>query len=174
MNTDRAHETEKCSDLELPLPDNPPLFWKKDQGKQGGDDDGRTDEDGIDGRSHMEESDRLGDLMNGIWDRGDEAGEERTAIEVSQLPPPIEHERQDGEAGNGISIEILCPRIVELVEIVLEKRRGRPNNDGAEDCSVSAYECFTSLGCHIIEANGLVLSDWKERKAGLQLIYVSI
>jgi len=122
----------------------------------------------------MEESDRLSDLMNGIWERGDEASEERTAIEVSKLSPPIEHERQDGEAGNGISIEILRPGIVELVEIVLEKRRGRPNNDGAEDCSVSAHEYFTSLSCHIIEANGPVLSDWKERKAGLQLIYVSI
>ena len=81
-DADRADQTEKGSDLKLPLANDPSLFRKKDQGQQRGDDDRGTDENRVNARAHVEESDGLGDLVDDVWERRDEAREKQAAIEA--------------------------------------------------------------------------------------------
>jgi len=121
----------------------------------------------------MEEGGGLGDLMDDIRERGNEAGNKGGAVERWLLPSE-EYEGQHSEEGDGIPVKILGPWIVETVEVELKERGGRPNKDGRENGSVTSNECFGSFRCHLIGAIDGLRCDWKERKAGLQLICVSI
>ncbi len=82
-------------------------------------------------------------------------------------PEAVKHERHDGEAGDGIAVEILRPGIVEAVEIELEKGGRRPDEHGREDGGVTLGECSRSFR-HFFQAFGKRLFDWKENSAGLQ------
>ena len=121
----------------------------------------------------MEEGDGLGDLMDDIWERGDEARQEYAAIESRTVARRTEiHEWQNGEAADRIAVEVLRPRIVEAVEVELKEGWRRPDQHGGEDSGVASHELVASLARHFLEAIGRIRFDWKERKAGLQLIYV--
>ena len=87
----------------------------------------------------MEEGDGLGDLMDDVWERGDEARKEYAAVEARAVATKID-ERQDGEAADGITVEVLRPRIVESVEVELKKGWRRPDEHSREDRGVTSHE----------------------------------
>jgi hypothetical protein len=87
----------------------------------------------------MEEGDGLGDLMEDVWEGWDEAGKECAAIEATAIPTKID-ERQDGEATDGVAVEVLRPRIVEAVEVELKEGWGRPDKDSRKDRGVTSDE----------------------------------
>ena len=160
-DADRADQAEKGADLKLPLANDPALFREKDQREERGDDDGGADEDRENARAHVKEGDGLRDLMDDVWERRDEAGEQNGAIKPrSAAPEAIKHERQDGEAGDGIAVKILRPGIVEAVEIELKEGRRRPDEHGREDGGVTLGEC--SLFRHFFQPLANVVSIRKK------------
>src|SRR3989442_11486800 len=88
--------------------------------------------------------------MDDIGERGDEAREEYATIETRSVARKTEiHEGQDGEAADGIAVEVLRPRIVEAVEAELKKGWRRPDEHSREDRGVTS-ECFPFFFRHIL------------------------
>ena len=62
---------------------------------------------------------------------------------LDQTPPPqwwwhaVENEGRDGETRDGITIEILRPRIVVTIEIKLKERGHRPDGDRGEERGIT-------------------------------------
>src|SRR5215217_1340725 len=76
--------------------------------------------------------------MDHVRQRDDEAGQEQAVIQrTGSASKWMESEGDDREAGNGVTIEVLCVWIVEPVQVKHEQRRRRPDQDGAEDGGVA-------------------------------------
>ena len=50
---------------------------------------------------------------------------------------PIKEKWGNGDAGDGIAIKILCPRVVVAIQVILKERRHRPDDDRGEDSGVA-------------------------------------
>ncbi len=147
-DADGAEYSEQGADLKLPLAQNLAFFWKHDEREQSGDDDGEASEDGIDAGADVFEREHLGDLMDDVRHSGQEAKSEGAAIEARSAAFEAKNdEGSDGETGDAVTVKILRPDIVMVLEKkILEKRRQRPDDDGGEDREVAARKAKRRAG----------------------------
>jgi Flp pilus assembly protein TadD len=137
-HTERAGQPEKRAGLELPLADHVAFFWKEREREQRAEDDGRANENRVNAGAHIKQSDDLRDLMDDIWQTRNQTERDRADVDLRTTAELKQNDRNDGEAGDGVAIEILRPRIVEAIQVKLKERGQRPNADGSEDGAVSA------------------------------------
>ena len=133
-----ADETEQCTKLKLPLPDHRSFLRKKREGEERGEDNRRANENRIRTRAHIKQRHHLRDLMNDIWQTGDQTKPNRADVDPRASAKFKNNEWDDGETGDGVSVEILRPRIVEAIQIELEQRGQRPDRDRGKDGGISS------------------------------------
>jgi len=126
--------------LKLPLPKNVALFRKENERKQSSHDYRRTGEDGVNAWTDVNKGDRLSDLMDDVWDCGDQAENERAKIEPRPASSPNTKSDEGGDrnTGNAVAVKILRPNIIVTQQEKLEKGWQRPNDDGGEKCQISS------------------------------------
>ena len=121
------------------------LFGKKREREQRGENHRGARKDRVHTRAHVKKGDYLGDLVDHVRKTGSETYHHRAPIEPRGTAlAPVDQQRRNGETSNKISIEILCPRIVITVQVVLKKRRRRPDNDRGEDRGIAFREVCTT------------------------------
>ena len=162
-----ADQSKKCSDLKPPLSDYEAFFREKYEREESGEDDGRAPEDRVDAGADIKKRDDLGDLVNDIWKTWYQTERDRADVDLGSTAELKKNERNNGEAGDEITVKILRPRIVETIQVILKKGRQRPDDDGGEDCGVSARE-LARASCH--EANCGTASRFSQVRAGLAQI----
>ena len=82
----RADQTEQCAKLKLPLPDDRSFLGKKCEREQGGEDNGRANENRVDARPHIKERDHLRDLMNDVRQTRNQAKADRADVDLWSTP----------------------------------------------------------------------------------------
>ena len=142
-----ADQSKKCSDLKPPLSDYEAFFREKYEREESGEDDGRAAEDRVNAGADIKKRDDLGDLVNDIWKTRYQTERDRADVDLGSTAELKKNERNNGEAGDEITVKILRPRIVETIQVILKKGRQRPDDDGGEDSGVSARE-LASVSCH--------------------------
>jgi hypothetical protein len=83
----------------------------------------------------------------------------------------IKNERHNGETGDRITIEVLRPRIVETIEIVLKERRHRPDDDGSEKRGIAFRDVAMSIlhgGKRVFAVSSLALQTIKASDTNFQ------
>ena len=97
----------------MPSPQNVPLFREENEREQRGHDYRRTREDRVDTGTDIKKRDRLGDLMDYIRERRDEAEDKRTQIEPGAAVSDAEGDKRcDGETSDAVAVEVLRPDVV--------------------------------------------------------------
>ena len=146
-DADGAEQSEEGADLELPLLDDPTLFREKNEREESGHDDGGTNEDRVDARSHVIERNHLSDLVNHVRQRRQETDAEDVPVETrSAALKSIKGEGKNSQKRDRITIKILREGIVESVEIELEKRWCRPDENGRKNGGITLGEIFFVRG----------------------------
>src|SRR5207248_11019588 len=85
-------------------------------------------------------------LMDNIGQAGKKADAESVHVDPgSAAADAIENERGNGEASHRVAVKILGPGIVVAIQVVLEQRRHRPDEDGGEDRGVASREVRAAL-----------------------------
>ena len=121
------------------MPENVPFFRKENEREQSGHDYRRAGENRVNPGTNIKERDRLGDLMDHVRERGDQAEGKRAQIEQGCAAPDAEgDERCDGEAGDAVAVEVLRPNIVVTQQVKLKQRWKRPNDNSGEKGQISA------------------------------------
>ena len=70
----------------------------------------------------MKKGDRLGDLMDNVWDGWDQAEGKRAKIESRSAAPDAKGDKGcDRDARDAVAVEILRPNIIVTQQIKLEK-----------------------------------------------------
>jgi len=112
-----AEQSEQRSELKLPLANDVALLRKKREGEERGENHRRACEDGVDTGTHVKQSDDLSDLVDDVWNAGNQAKSDGADVDPGSPAKLKQDERDDGQAGDGVAIKILRPRIVETVEV---------------------------------------------------------
>lgn len=121
-DADRADQPEDGPDLKLPLADDPSFLREKDEREQCGEDNRGAAEDGVDAGPHVKKRDRLGDLVDDVRQRRDEADEKKSGVQTrSAFPKAMEDKGQHGEEAHQVTVKILRPRVVITVEVKLKE-----------------------------------------------------
>src|SRR5439155_27174604 len=145
-HTKGADESEECPGLKLTLTDDAAFFRKKCEREQRSEDDGGAGEDRVNARPHVKKCHHLGNLMDNIGQAGKKADAESVHVDPgSAAADAIENERGNGEASHRVAVKILGPGIVVAIQVVLEQRRHRPDEDGGEDRGVASREVRAAL-----------------------------
>ena len=104
------------------MPENVPLFRKENKSEQCGHDYRRTRENRVGAGTDVEKRDRLGDLMDHVRERRDQAQGKRAQVEPGSAAPDVESdERCDGETGDAVAVEVLRPNIVVTQQVKLNQ-----------------------------------------------------
>jgi len=124
--------------LKLPLTNDVAFFREKCEREQCGEDDRGASENRVHAGAHIKKRHHLRDLMDDIGQAGQEADADSVHVDPgSAAADAIENERRDGEAGDGVAVKILRPRIVIAIQVILKERRHRPDEDGGEDRGIA-------------------------------------
>src|SRR4029077_8709356 len=118
--------------LKLPLADYVAFLWKEGEREQRAEDERGANENRVDAGPHIKQGDDLCDLMNNVWQTRNQTESDRADIDLRTTTELKQDERNDGQAGDGVAVKILRPRIIEAIQIKLKERRDRPNADGGE------------------------------------------
>lgn len=133
-----AGEPEQRADLEPPLANDVAFLWKKNEGKERGEDNRRAPKDGVNARAHVKQSEHLCDLMHDVWDARSETNSNGVPVDLQLTSPePTQDKRRDCQTGDEIAIKILRPDVIIAIEKELEERRKRPDDDGGKDSRVT-------------------------------------
>ena len=94
--------------------------------------------------------------MDDIGNTRNEAKAERMDVDLGAATThAVENEWGNGEAGDGVTVEILRERLVVADEVKLKERRHRPNRNAGEECGVTSGE-FPGVSLHAADC-GMVL-----------------
>lgn len=139
--SESSDKAEQRADLELRLPDHVPLFWKKHEREQCGEDHGGARKDRINARAHVKERHHLGDLVNDVWNAWQETNGNRLHVDLrSATTSSTQEKRHDCQARDRVAIKILRPDVVIAIEEELKERRERPDDDGGENRGIASGE----------------------------------
>lgn len=136
--TESAEQPKAGPDLEFPLANDKAFFRKKCQRQERCEDYRRSSENRVDARAYVEKSHHLRDLMNNVWQARQKTKPNCSHVDgLAEAVGTPEHQRRDRDAGHGIAIEILRPRIIKPIQVIHEKGRQRPDKHSTEDRGIT-------------------------------------
>lgn len=98
------------------------LVRKENEREQRSHDYRRTRENRVDTGTDIEKRDCLGDLMDHVRERRDQAEGKRAQVEGAPAAPDTEsNERCDGETCDAVAVEVLRPNIVVTQQVKLKQ-----------------------------------------------------
>ena len=112
-----AEQSEQRSELKLPLANDVAFLGKKGEREECGKNDRCPSNNGEDARAHIKERDDLSDLVDDIWQTGDQAKTDGADVDLRSAPKLKQNERDNGETGDRVTIEVLRPWIVEAIQV---------------------------------------------------------
>jgi hypothetical protein len=118
-----AEQPKQCANLKLPLANDVAFLGKKGEREERGEDDRCPSNNGEDARAHVKERDDLSDLVDDIWQTGDQAKTDGADVDLWSAPKLKQNERDNGETGDRVTVEVLRPWIVEAIAYPRESRR---------------------------------------------------
>jgi hypothetical protein len=126
----------------------------------------------VDAGTHIEKSHHLRDLMDDIGQAWNEAKPNSAHVDPgSAAVDAIENQRRNGEACGGVSVKVLRPRIVVTIQVILEQRRNRPNDNGGQDCGVAFRKISGARNTCELEGIG-VRGSFRCRWVGMRLLHI--
>src|SRR4029077_20078057 len=111
---------------------------------------------------------RLGDLVDDIGQRWNQARDEGRSIDPAAFRPEAEEDkRQHREKCDEVTIEVLRPGLVVADQIKLEERRRGPDDDRREDGEVAAGKTVSLFHRHSL---AVMLSGFETEQRLLAIV----
>ena len=146
-NADCAEQSQQRSELKLPLANDPTFIREKDEREERGHNGRRTNENGVNTGAHVMKRKHLSDLVDNIGQSRQQTDAEYIPAEARAVTTKASKGKgQNRETRQRIAVEILGKRIVVAVEVKLEERWRRPDEDGGEDRGVTLTFAWRSRG----------------------------